>query len=196
MKKLIGLSVGLVLLAGGVASCKKTVAPQVINGIVYDASMNNILVITDQGDTVDISTMNADPQKVPGVLISDSVKVTCADEEVNGTKVLKATELTITAHSPYYYIQGTWVEPIPGVPTQMQGFKLNEDGSASSVNMATLLFKSWKLTGKVLTLNSESIGNGQTIVGEDTLDIVRIDADSLVLARKGYITWRLAREKQ
>ena len=57
--------------------------------------------------------MDTNPQKVPGVLLNDSVKVTCSTENIDGVQVLKAAELTVTAHSPYYYIQGTWLEPNP-----------------------------------------------------------------------------------
>ena len=100
-------------------------------------------------------------------------------------QILKADELTITVHSPYYYIQGTWLEPNPINPKEMQGFTLNQNGTASSVNMANC----------TLTLQYESIGNKQTITGTDTLNVVKIDADSLVLARKTNVMWRLARQK-
>lgn len=195
MKKLCFLSVFAAFFLGSFTSCKQAPATQVIEGIVYDASMNNITLISNQEDTVNISTMDADPQKVPGVLLNDSVKVVCAEENVDGVRVLKAIDLTVTAHSPYYYIQGTWVEPNPINDKEVQGFTLNQDGSASSVNMATLLMKSWNLNDKELTLQYESIGNKQTITGTDTLNIVKIDADSLVLEQNGMIAWRLARQK-
>ncbi|MGN1256279.1 MAG: lipocalin family protein, partial [Bacteroidaceae bacterium] len=40
-------------------------------------------------------------------------------------------------------IEGTWLQPIPGMPEQVQGITLNEDGKAESVNMATLKYKTW-----------------------------------------------------
>lgn len=195
MKQLAYLSICSVLLLSSIASCKKSTASQVISGIVYEASMNNITLITNQGDTVNISTMDADPQKVPGVLLLDSVKVTCIDENVDGNQVLKAEDLTITVHSPYFYIQGEWVEPNPVNAQEVQGFVLNQDGTARSINMATLVMKSWNLEGKELMLQYQSIGNGQTIDDTDTLNVVKLNADSLVLSRKGYITWRLGRKK-
>ena len=106
MKKLIYLSASAALLLSIITSCKQVPTTQTINGIVYDASMNNITVISNQGDTINISTMDTNPQKVPGVLLNDSVKVTCSTENIDGVQVLKAAELTVTAHSPYYYIQG------------------------------------------------------------------------------------------
>ena len=157
--------------------------------------MNDILVVTDQGDTVAISTMDADPAKVPGVLVDDSVTVTCIGEKVGGNRILKATELVVTAHSPYYYIQGKWVEPNPINADEVQGFELKQDGTASSINMATLTFQQWNLENGELLLKSQSIGNGQTIEGTDTLRIDKLNADSLVLSRDGNVLWRLARQK-
>lgn len=74
MKKLIYLFV-LAVLAGSISSCKQENRPQIVNGIVYDATMNNITLITGKGDTINISTMDANPDKVPGVLLEDSVEV-------------------------------------------------------------------------------------------------------------------------
>ena len=113
--------------------------------------------------------MDADPAKVPGVLVDDSVTVTCIGEKVGGNRILKATELVVTAHSPYYYIQGKWIEPNPINADEVQGFELKQDGTASSINMATLAFQQWNLENGELLLKSQSIGNGQTIEGTDTL---------------------------
>ena len=88
MKKLIYLFV-LAFLVGSISSCKQ------VNGIVYDATMNNITLITGKGDTINISTMDANPDKVPGVLLEDSVEVTCIKEKIEGGEILKATELVI-----------------------------------------------------------------------------------------------------
>ena len=195
MKKTILLSVCAALLLGSIVACKKTDSTQVINGIVYDASMNNITIITNQGDTVNVSTMNTDPQKVPGVLLLDSVEVTCKNERENDIDILKAENLVITAHSPYYYIQGSWSEPNPINSKEVQGFTLNQNGTARSINMATMVMKSWSLENRTLLLQYQSIGNNQTIEGTDTLNIVKLNADSLVLSKNGYIVWRLKREQ-
>ena len=60
-------------------------------------------------------------------------------------------------------VTGVWIEPIPGMEDQVQGIKLEEGGIASSVNMATLVYKNWKQEGDQLILAGNSIGNGQTI---------------------------------
>ena len=190
----IGLFVSLFLF--GIVACKQAPVSKTVNGVVMDASMNNVTIITDSGDTLNINTMDADPAKVHGVLIDDSVKVTYQVEKLDGMKILQATELVVTVHSPYYYIQGTWTEPNPIKPDEAQGFILNQDGTARSVGMATLLYENWNLDDNELTMNYKSIGNGQTLEGTDTLTIVKINADSLVLADKaGKVIWRLARQE-
>lgn len=81
-------------------------------------------------------------------------------------------------------ITGEWVEPVPGMEGVKQGFKLEDGGKASSINMATLRYQTWKQEGDLLILSGESIGNGQTIPFTDTLQIRRQTADSLVLQGK------------
>lgn len=56
-------------------------------------------------------------------------------------------------------IEGSWVEPVPGMSGMQQGFVLDGDGSASSINMATLKYEAWKKVGNRLLLSGTSIGN-------------------------------------
>lgn len=165
-----------------------------VEGIVADATMNGMSIKTGQ-DTSFVSTMYSDPVKVPGVLIGDSVSVKYAMKDTDGLTVPMAVSLTVLEHSPYYYIQGTWVEPNPIDSTQVQGVTLEQDGSAVSVGMETLLFKNWSMDDGVLLLGYESIGNGQAFEGTDTLKIDKLDADSLVLSRNSYTMWKFGRRK-
>lgn len=189
----ISLAAGLML---ALAACQSAPVPRTVEGRVMDATMNNITLIASTGDTLNISTMDADPAKVPGVLIDDSVKITYQPTPVGGAEVKQAVELTVLAHSPYYYIQGTWTEPNPIDSAQRQGVTLNPDGTAASVGMATLVFRNWTLNlPDTLLLGTQSLGNGQTIESTDTLQVVKLDADSLVLAGQGNVVWRFARQK-
>lgn len=101
--------------------------------------------------------------------------------------------LIISCHSGKTAIEGTWMQPIPGLPGR-QGVCLEKGGEATSVNMYTLIYKTWKRQGDRLILTGESVGNGQSLSFIDTLDIRKLTADSLVLA-KGE--WEIAytREK-
>ncbi|MDY3979095.1 MAG: lipocalin family protein [Tidjanibacter sp.] len=92
-------------------------------------------------------------------------------------------------------ICGSWVEPVEGQPGMVQGIELRADHSARSIGMATLLFERWQLSDDKLILSGESIGNGQTIAFSDTLAVVRLTPDSLLLSRGAHLI-RLARQGQ
>ena len=48
---------------------------KIITGVVKDASMNNFMLITLQGDTLFISTMDQEPNDVAGFELGDTVRV-------------------------------------------------------------------------------------------------------------------------
>ena len=82
-------------------------------------------------------------------------------------------------------IEGTWIEPVPGMENMTQGFRLEDGGRASSVNMATLQYEAWRRDGDRLILSGKSIGNGQTIEFSDTLDIITTSPEHLTLGKGG-----------
>lgn len=92
-------------------------------------------------------------------------------------------------------IEGSWVEPVPGMPGMQQGFVLDGDGSASSINMATLKYEAWKKVGNRLLLSGTSIGNHQNISFTDTLTIEKLTQDSLILKR-GELLLKYARNNE
>lgn len=90
-------------------------------------------------------------------------------------------------------IPGTWLQPIPGMEDKTQGFTLNDDGTAQSVNMETLQYTTWRRDGDILTLTGRSIGNGQTIEFTEMYNIEQLTSDTLVL-RNGDVTFTYSRE--
>ena len=54
---------------------------KIITGVVRDASMNNFMLITLQGDTLFISTMDQEPNDVAGFELGDTVRVNYIEEE-------------------------------------------------------------------------------------------------------------------
>lgn len=88
---------------------------------------------------------------------------------------------------------GTWSQPVPGLEGMKQGFTLEEGGKASSINMETLCYETWKQEGTLLILSGKSRGNRQTLQFSDTLTIEQLTQDSLVL-KKGMFVLRYARE--
>ena len=84
-------------------------------------------------------------------------------------------------------IEGSWVEPVPGMDDMYQGIKLEAGGKASSVNMATLQYESWTNEGGQLILTGKSIGNRQILSFSDTLIIEKLTQDSLVLRKGNHV---------
>lgn len=91
-------------------------------------------------------------------------------------------------------LTGTWVEPIPSMPGQVQGIRLEPGGKASSVNMATLLYTQWKTQNGQLILEGKSLGNGQTISFSEVFYIDKLTPEELVLSSEGN-TRRYTRQK-
>ena len=86
----------------------------------------------------------------------------------------------ITSEDKALFI-GSWVEPIPGNEDAVQGFSLYEDGTASSINMNTLLYQKWALKEGQLILTAKSIGNHSSSVDDETYTIELIGKNSLKL---------------
>ena len=86
-------------------------------------------------------------------------------------------------------IENSWVQPVPGQPGTRQGFTLKADGSASSINMATLKYERWEREGDLLFLFGTSVGNHRNIAFTDTLTIKKLTSDSLIL-KKGDMLLR------
>lgn len=89
-------------------------------------------------------------------------------------------------------LEGTWVEPVPGMEGMFQGFDLEKGGKASSVNMATLRYETWAQEGDRLILSGESIGNGVSCQFSDTLTVLKMTTDSLIL-KKDRLALRYSR---
>lgn len=84
-------------------------------------------------------------------------------------------------------IEGSWVEPVPGISNLKQGFTLEANGSASSINMLTTLkYEKWKKEGDLLLLSGISIGNHQSISFTDTLTVEQLTQDSLILKKASW----------
>jgi len=77
-------------------------------------------------------------------------------------------------------IIGSWVEPNPINELEMQGFELKADGSAASINMATLLYQCWWSVGDSLFLVAQSNGNGNTSTDTLKYQVIKCDEDSLL----------------
>lgn len=84
----------------------------------------------------------------------------------------------------YKTFTGSWVEESNDVANQLPiGFALNADGSASSINSATLIYKRWRIVNDQLLLTSISLGNHLLSVDNDSLQITSYNDKKLFLKR-------------
>ena len=85
----------------------------------------------------------------------------------------------------YENLPGHWIESMPANPQIVQGIRLDADGGAASIGMHTLRYVGWERHGDRLVLRGRSIGNDQTLDFSDTLEIIRLDADTMSLGKEG-----------
>lgn len=110
---------------------------------------------------------------IAGLLLAASMTLAgCAGDD--------PAEATETASSA---LAGSWVEPVPGMPGKVQGWRLYPDGRAESIGMATLLFERWTFADGTLTLSGKSIGNGQTIPATAVWRVKDMSPEALTLER-------------
>ena len=81
---------------------------------------------------------------------------------------------------------GSWVQPNPINEKEVQGFTLKNDGTAESINMATLLYKKWWTEEGKLILVSESLGNGSSSIDTTKYEIINKTNSILELKNGNY----------
>ena len=91
------------------------------------------------------------------------------------TKIVTKTKIESTM------FLGSWVQPNPINDKEVQGFILQNDGSAKSINMETLKHIKWWLEYNRLVLIEESIGNRNTSIDTIKYEVVKINEKELEL---------------
>ncbi|MGY0036715.1 lipocalin family protein [Pedobacter sp. NJ-S-72] len=92
-------------------------------------------------------------------------------------------------------LTGKWIQPIPGQEPAVQGIEMKADGSASSINMHTLLYKKWKLNGDTLVLSNYTTGVKLSGPGVDTALITTLTDSTLTLTYSNDTHSNYRREK-
>ncbi len=98
-------------------------------------------------------------------------------EEINTATTDKIID-EIDSINPFV---GAWEEAVPGQKDKYQGFILNKDGSAESINMATLKYISWKVDSNKIRFIVESIGNHISFIDTEFYSIESIDNSTMIL---------------
>ncbi len=104
------------------------------------------------------------------------------------TMQVQAKEIKVNKNDSKQILQllyGNWVEPNPINSKEYQGFRLEKNGKASSINMYTLVYTSWSYANGKLILVAESIGNHESSVDKNIYPIISITKDKLVLDDQG-----------
>ena len=96
------------------------------------------------------------------------------------------TTITETVKDTTNLLVGSWVQPNPINDKEVQGFLINSDGTAESINMETLLYKKWWEEDGKLILLIESVGNGSSSIDTIRYDIVTNTATELDLKMGDY----------
>ena len=65
----------------------------------------------------------------------------CKNGQKKQDKAAEASQTVSAVEKPAAEkLTGKWIQPIPGQETEKQGFRLNSDGTASSINMHTVIY--------------------------------------------------------
>ncbi|MGB6128677.1 MAG: lipocalin family protein [Psychrilyobacter sp.] len=91
---------------------------------------------------------------------------------------------SLTIEDQNTYLLGSWIEPIPGNEKEFQGFTLNSDGTAQSINMATLQYQKWQFKDGKLILTAKSTGNKTSSVGEEVYTVISVNENYLFLKNR------------
>ncbi|MDR0230403.1 MAG: lipocalin family protein [Flavobacteriaceae bacterium] len=100
-------------------------------------------------------------------------------EETTTTEVVEQPETPAVVDTKV--LVGSWTQPNPINDKEEQGFELKEDGTAASINMATLKTSKWWVEGDKLFLEQESIGNGTSAVDTVSYQFEVLDGKTLNL---------------
>lgn len=131
--------------------------------------------------------------KIFSILAVSALAVSCGNNNNTNTEVT-AELLDSTQCAAENCIVGRWVQPIPGQESKVEGIELKQDGTAESINMATLVVEKWSQDSTTLTLSGKSIGNGVTSDFTETYTVAQGDKNSLTLIQNGSIIWSFTKE--
>lgn len=123
-----------------------------IYGICGDGTaMNTLELITDSGDTLNLSITNAQEagQVFGGMQVSDRLAVMANDKKTAATIVINLNTLL-----------GNWVMPDPIDGSAEVGIRIKEGGVAESIEMTNILYRTWKIYNGKLEILSVREGGG------------------------------------
>lgn len=114
-------------------------------------AMNSLEVLTDNGDTLNLSLTNAQEagQVFGGLQIGDRLAVMVNASKTEALKVINLNTLL-----------GDWVMPDPLDGSAEVGIRIKEGGVAESIEMTNILYRTWKIYNGNLEILSVREGGG------------------------------------
>lgn len=159
-----------------------------LTGIIGDATVNTVTVVTADGDKITFSTMDADRSDCHGLLIGSPVTIEYEGDIENGI----GTAVAVATSREYNLLIGDWTYRNGDFE---QGFSLRIEGEAEQIGTATLLYSAWQLDGDTLSLAGRSIGNGQEFDFIETWTIADLDENTLKLEGENGSSLTLTRKR-
>lgn len=148
-----------------------------VYGICGEASaMNTLQLITDTGDTLNLSLEKAkeENQVFGGYGVGDKMAVYMKKGSDQPTIVVNETTL-----------MGSWLMPNPIDGSSTLGIMIKDGGIAESINQPTIIFKTWRIANGMLEVSLVREGGGDE---EETnvYTFEKLDADSLIFNEPEY----------
>ena len=148
-----------------------------VYGICGEASaMNTLQLITDTGDTLNLSIENAkeENQVFGGYSVGDKMAVYMKKDSEQPLMVVNETTL-----------MGNWIMPNPIDGSYNLGIMIKDGGIAESINQPTIIYKTWRIVGGKLEICYVREGGGDE---EETIlyTMEKLDADSLIFNEPEY----------
>ena len=135
------------------------------------SAMNTLQIITDAGDTINISTARArEKSKIfGGYAIGDEMAVIANADSTQAIIVINKSMLN-----------GEWVMPNPLDGSNEMGIRILRGGAAESIDQSTIVYKSWRIfNGQLQVVATRE--DGIDMDEYQNFDFVKLTADSLVL---------------
>ena len=156
-----------------------------------ESAMNTLQLITDNGDTLNLSVNEAQDQNhvLGGYSVGDRMAVLTNKERTAATLVINLSTLL-----------GNWVMPNPIDGSEETGISIREGGVAESIDQAAIVYRTWRISNGLLEI--VSVREGGTEEEETNLyEILSLGNDSLVFKtvgkpREDEETFRYSRQQK
>ncbi|TCM65053.1 lipocalin-like protein [Acinetobacter calcoaceticus] len=148
------------------------------NSLLISAAISSALLITACSPAKKDTAENT-PAASSAATTEQAASMPAATTAENTPASAPSASTAATPEIAAFY--GNWVEPNPINDKEVQGFSLNQDLTAKSINMETLQYQSWEYKEGNLSLVAKSVGNKQSSVDTTVYKVISVDENTLVI---------------